>query len=124
MKESKTTIGKEGEKAARSFLEAHGYSVLETNWHFHHFELDIIAEKDGELVVVEVKTRSENYLVAPEDAVDANKIRRTVQAADAYARLSNRELPIRFDIITLTKNASGEYHVEEHIEDAFFPPVN
>ncbi len=123
MKESKTKIGKEGEIAARSFLEKRGYRILHANWHFHHFELDMVAEKDGELVVVEVKTRSVNYLVAPEDAVDAGKIRRIVQAADAYARLFNVELPVRFDIVALIKDAEGNYQVEEHIEDAFYAPV-
>ena len=123
MKPSKTKIGKEGEQEARSYLEKRGYHIVCTNWHFHHYELDIIAEKEDELIVVEVKTRSEDFLVSPEDAVDEPKIRRIVQAADAYARLFNVELPIRFDIITLTKDAQGVCHVEEHIPDAFYAPL-
>lgn len=123
MKPSKTKIGKEGELEARSYLEKRGYHIVCTNWHFHHYELDIIAEKEDELIVVEVKTRSENFLVSPEDAVDEPKIRRIVQAADAYARLFNVKLPIRFDIITLTKDAQGVCHVEEHIPDAFYAPL-
>ena len=41
-----------------------------TNWHWHHYELDIIAVKEDELIVVEVKTRSEDFLLSPEDAVE------------------------------------------------------
>lgn len=73
--------GKEGESVARAFLEKRGYRITHTNWHWHHYELDIVAVKDACLVVVEVKTRSGDYLLAPEEAVDTLKIRRIVAAA-------------------------------------------
>ena len=79
-------MGREGESEARAYLVKHGYNVLHTNWHWHHYELDIIAVKEDELIVVEVKTRSEDFLLSPEDAVDIKKIRRIVAAADAYVR--------------------------------------
>ncbi len=112
--------GKDGEVFAREFLIKREYTVLETNWHWHHYELDIIAVKDNELVIVEVKTRSENFLLSPEVSVDNKKIRRIVSAADAYVRNYNIDLPVRFDIITLVKTERG-YRVE-HIEDAFYAP--
>ena len=77
-------------------------------------------KEDGELVVVEVKTRSDDYLLAPEEAVDNGKIRRIVTAADAYVRFFNLELPVRFDIITVIKKG-GDYEID-HIEDAFYAP--
>ena len=110
--------GKDGESVARAFLEKQGYKITHTNWHWHHYELDIVAVKDTWLVVVEVKTRSDDYLLAPEDAVDAPKIRRIVAAADAYVRFFNLELPVRFDIITVIKK--GEESEIDHIEDAFY----
>ena len=112
--------GKDGESVARAFLEKQGYRITHTNWHWHHYELDIVAVKDACLVVVEVKTRSEDYLLAPEEAVDAPKIRRIVAAADAYVRFFNLELPVRFDIITLVKEKDG-FRIE-HIDDAFYAP--
>lgn len=57
--------GKDGESVARAFLEKQGYKITHTNWHWHHYELDIVAVKDTWLVVVEVKTRSDDYLLAP-----------------------------------------------------------
>ena len=74
------------------------------------------------MVIVEVKTRSENYLVDPEEAIDNGKIRRLVASADAYARLYNWEGPVRFDIIFLIGSAEHHYQLE-HLEDAFYPPV-
>ena len=56
--------GKDGESVARAFLEKKGYKITHTNWHWHHYELDIVAVKDTWLVVVEVKTRSDDYLLA------------------------------------------------------------
>ena len=47
-------MGREGESEARAYLVKHGYNVLHTNWHWHHYELDIIAVKEDELIVVEV----------------------------------------------------------------------
>lgn len=113
-------LGKEGEVLARDYLIRQGYTVLHTNWRWHRYELDIVATKDDELVVVEVKTRSGNYLVSPEDAVDNKKIRHIVLATDAYIRYFNLDLPVRFDIITLIKEKEG-YQIE-HLDDAFYAP--
>lgn len=44
-------MGREGESEARAYLVKHGYNVLHTNWHWHHYELDIIAVKEDELIV-------------------------------------------------------------------------
>lgn len=114
-------IGKEGEEEARDYLIKQGYVIFHTNWHWHHYELDIVATIDDELVVVEVKTRSEDYLLSPEEAVDKGKIKRTVAAADVYARFFRLNMPIRFDIITLIKKEDG-YDID-HIEDAFYAPL-
>ncbi|MDR3252276.1 MAG: YraN family protein [Tannerella sp.] len=114
--------GKQGEQLACSYLEGKGYSILDVNWHFQHYELDIVASFGGELVIVEVKTRSHDYLIAPSLAVDARKIRRTVIAADAYCRIKRVDMSARFDIISVIKTGSS-YKVEDHIEDAFYPPV-
>jgi Predicted endonuclease distantly related to archaeal Holliday junction resolvase len=114
--------GREGESEAESFLKKKEYNILHRNWHYHHYELDIVAEKDGEVVVVEVKTRSEDYLLSPEDAIDNRKIRRIVAAADAYVRLFNIDAPVRFDVINVIKKGSG--YDMDHIEDAFYAPVN
>ncbi|WP_280745435.1 MULTISPECIES: YraN family protein [unclassified Parabacteroides] len=114
-------IGKEGEEEARNYLVKQEYIIYHTNWHFRHYELDIVATKDDELVIVEVKTRSDGYLIAPEDAVDRGKIKRIVAAADVYARYFRINMPVRFDIITLIKNDDG-YEIE-HIEDAFYAPL-
>lgn len=113
-------LGKDGEAVAREYLIRKGYTVMHSNWHWHHYELDIVALKDGEVVVVEVKTRSADFLISPEEAVDNKKIKRIVAAADAYVRYFNLDYPVRFDIITLIKSREG-YQIE-HLDDAFYAP--
>jgi putative endonuclease len=119
----KNDTGKAGEAAACGWLREHGYRILQTNWRFHRYELDIVATNDRELVVVEVKTRAEDYLVPPEKSVGQTKIRRIAAAADAYVQMYKVEFPVRFDVISLTQNGQV-CTVLEHIEDAFFAPVN
>jgi len=110
-------LGILGEKRAIDYLKAKGYLILDTNWRVGRYELDVVAQYEGELVFVEVKTRSEQLLKAPEESVDRKKIRHIVAAANQYVKRSPLHLPVRFDIIAITGEAL------EHIEEAFYPPV-
>lgn len=114
--------GREGENEARRYLESCGYCVLHVNWRWHRYELDIVARQGGELVVVEVKTRSAGYLVDPGEAVDRPKIRRIVAAADAYVRRFHIEQPVRFDVMLLVKE-KDTFRID-HLKDAFYAPVH
>lgn len=114
-------LGKAGEDAAVAYLERNGYLVRHRNWRKGHFELDIVVAKDNELVVIEVKTRSNTAFAQPEDAVNVLKIRRTVRAADTYMKLFQVDIPVRFDIITVV-GGKGDFKIE-HIKEAFYPPL-
>lgn len=114
-------LGKEGEAVAATYLIKKGYEIRHRNWHSGHRDLDIVAQKDGELIIVEVKTRSDACFGRPEEAVDRRKIRSIVASTDAYIRKFAIDLPVRFDIITVT-GSQPPFRIE-HIEDAFFPPV-
>jgi Predicted endonuclease distantly related to archaeal Holliday junction resolvase len=118
----KNETGKKGEEVACTYLKTCGFRILHTNWRFHHYELDIIATNGKELVVVEVKTRSKDYLLNPEDSIDHRKIRRITTATDAYIRKNNINMPVRFDVLCLTKDNIA-YTIERHIEDAFLAPI-
>ncbi|MEG0948781.1 MAG: YraN family protein [Bacteroidales bacterium] len=114
-------IGQEGEQIACRYLRNKGYEICHTNWRSGHYELDIVACNEEEVVIIEVKTRSSLKFEAPELAVDQRKIRRLVCAADHYIKLFHIELPVRFDIISVLLLPEGE-HID-HIPDAFYPPV-
>lgn len=113
-------LGRRGEQIAAEHLRNNGYRILEQNWRFKHAEIDIIAEKGGELVFVEVKTRTGDWYGDPEVAVDWRKERYLQRASAAYINLKRYDGEIRFDILAITfrENSSHDLY---HIEDAFFP---
>lgn len=112
-------LGKIGEELAVKHLVDKGYQILERNWHSGHKEIDIIAFKDGVLVIVEVKTRKSEAYGEPENAVGDSKQRMLIRAADAYVRYKNLDMDVRFDIISIIVNERGRRI--KHIEDAFTP---
>lgn len=115
-------LGKLGEDLAAAHLEENGYSILERNFVIQKAEIDIIAQKDAVLAVVEVKTRSSLDFGSPQDFVKQKKIQLLIKAVNAY--INDREkdfqedLEIRFDIVAIHKN--GESFAIEHLTDAFY----
>src|ERR1700754_87960 len=110
-------LGKLGEELAVAFLQKKGYTILETNWTFQKAEIDIIAQKENTLAIVEVKTRSTVDFGLPQDFVKPKKIQLLVKAVNEYVISNDLDVEIRFDIIAVSKNA--EAYKIEHIEDAF-----
>ena len=120
-------LGELGEKRAKEYLEAKGYKIRHTNWHnttvfgkTGKLELDIIAEKDSWLIIVEVKTRSTETFEHPEEAITLRKIKNIVNAAHDYILQYDWNGNTRFDVISVIPHGQ-EFYIE-HIEDAFLSP--
>jgi putative endonuclease len=114
-------LGKIGEDEAVRFLMAKGYVIRHRDWHCGKKDLDIVAEKDHELIIVEVKTRTDERFGSPEDAVTPVKIRRIIASTEAYLQTFELDMPVRFDIVSVT-GKTPPFHVE-HIMNAFYPPI-
>lgn len=114
-------LGKAGEEAAQTYLRQKGYTIRDVNWRTGNMELDIVAENEEYLVMVEVKTRASATIMHPADAVNNTRIRRMVAAADLYIRKNEIDKETRFDIISMIPHGS-DFEIE-HIEDAFLPPL-
>ena len=115
-------VGRQGEDIACAELIKQGCAILERNWRSDRHEIDIIASRGNRLIIVEVKTRS-NEDDDPLDAIDRRKMLKMVSAANAYiATLAEgHAMEIQFDIFAITGDSSG-YRIE-HIPDAFYPPL-
>ena len=115
-------LGELGEKRAQAYLVSKGYKIRHVNWHIYKLELDIVAEKDDWLIVVEVKTRSTETFEHPEEAITLKKIRNIVRAAHEYIMQFDWQGETRFDVISVIPHGQ-EFYID-HIEDAFLSPVN
>jgi len=114
-------IGDIAEGLAQKHLLKLGYKIKETNWYHGHLELDIIAEDNNELVIVEVKSRNGIRYEHPSEAVTNSKIKRIVEAADAYILEKDIDLETRFDVITVIF-IQQKYELE-HFKDSFYPTL-
>ncbi|MFD1906071.1 YraN family protein [Paenibacillus rhizoplanae] len=66
--------GAAAEQAARMYLTSRGYLIRDHNWRCRSGELDIIAEYEGALVFIEVRSRSGSAMQGTaEESVDARK---------------------------------------------------
>ena len=114
----KNSLGNKGEKLACDYLIKNGYKILERNWRFGRFEIDIIAQKNNLIVIVEVKTRSNDYFVAPQQTLKKKQIENILQAANHYITQKNLDSEVRLDIIGLIKNKNT--FTLKHLKDAFY----
>jgi len=111
-------LGNIGEQMAVDFLIKKGYEILERNWHFKKAEIDIIAQIDDTLVLVEVKTRSTDVFGDPQDFLKEKQKKMLVQTMDHYVTSKDLDMEVRFDVIGIVKN-NNESSIT-HLEDAFF----
>lgn len=118
MAKTNTEKGRIGEEMAVAFLRNRGLSILETNWRYHHLELDIIAQDGDILVFVEVKTRATSFFGNPEDAISPQKISRLLNASEAYIFEKDFRGDARFDVISIIM-PYGKKPELEYFEDAF-----
>lgn len=115
------TLGQKGELLAEQHLRQAGYKILHRNWKSGKKELDIVAENKDFIVFVEVKTRTENFLVDPASAVARKKRESIIFAADAYIRKYDINKESRFDVIIVI--SKGKTHDIDHIEGAYYPTL-
>lgn len=118
----KTEKGSKAEDLAAEYLSGKGYKVLERNWRSGHREIDIIAESQNRLVIVEVKARSDKNAETPAELLSRQKMRFLADAAEDYIFKKNILMETRFDMISII--FSKNERKIEHIESVFIPGVN
>jgi len=99
-------------------MKRRGYEVIGTGFKARRGEIDLLCRRDGELVVVEVKTRTSDAFGAPHEAVGSRKRHALMQAAAEYRLLAGWRGPIRFAVVGLLVRSEGGFDAEL-IEDPF-----
>ncbi|QTE30552.1 YraN family protein [Pengzhenrongella sicca] len=110
---AKDAVGRYGERVAAAYLENGGWQVLDRNWRGRDGELDLVALRAGELIVVEVKTRRGLRFGHPAEAVTARKRARLRRlTAQWLAAHDVHPRSLRIDVIAVLVQRSGAAHVE------------
>lgn len=115
-------LGRRGEDAAATYLEAHGWVVVARNYRFGRREVDLVIRRDGILAFVEVKTRSGDGFGSPQDAITRLKRREIEAVAAQYlVRFPPGDVDIRFDAVSVRRWRGRSALEIEHLEDAWRP---
>jgi putative endonuclease len=102
MTNTKIKLGARGEALAVKYLKGLGYTIVEQNFRVRVGEIDIIAEQEGTLVFIEVKTRTDTRFGPPFESITASKKKHLSKAALEYMnRHDCHDLPARFDVISV-----------------------
>lgn len=118
----KKTLGQMGEEFVADFLRKHGHIVIKRNYKNRYAEIDIIAEDKNNIVFVEVKTRTEGYMVSGIEAVDAAKRERLTNAANMLVSILKTPKTPRMDVaeVTVTVKEDGKIAYKlKYIKSAF-----
>ena len=98
-------IGNKYEDKSVETLVKEAYRILERNYQNRFGEIDIIAEKNKEIVFVEVKYRKTNKFGYGYEAVDRRKIMKILKLANYYIQSKKyQDYKIRFDCMSYLGN--------------------
>lgn len=111
-------LGRFGEIVASRYLRCQGYDIVSAHYQSRFGEIDLIAEDKKYICFVEVKTRSENMISAPADAVDFSKRNKIISTSQIFIKEYKTEKQIRYDIIEVLFENDEPVKIN-HIKNAF-----
>ena len=107
-------MGRWGERLAAWYLFFHGCRILERNYRYGRWEIDIVARerRTGTLLFVEVKTRANTSFGRPVDAVTASKQHFLTRAAQGYLKAHRTpDARTRFDVVEVYTRPLRVVHI-------------
>lgn len=111
-------LGKKGEEIACIYIKKNKYKILEKNFRYRKYEIDIIAKEEKEIVFIEVKTRSSKICGLPAESVTPKKKKHIYKAASFYLHIHGKENAYcRFDVIEIYfyKKSYYIHHIKQVI---------
>lgn len=116
----KTQFGNLTEKYALQYLESKGYGIISKNYRQPWGEIDLIAEKEGILVFVEVKANNKEIEgFEPELRVNREKIKKIIRTARTFIaeKRYGPEQGWQIDIIAITLDKSRKMAKISHFKN-------
>jgi putative endonuclease len=116
----KNIIGQFGENLANTYLQTKKYQILERNYRLGHLELDIVAKKDGQFFLFEIKTRRYHQTNIGEALISKGQIENLKKAARRYAAKFHLNFTlIHFDLIVIIVNQQQNSVKLKHYQNIF-----
>lgn len=120
---SKQDLANIGENIAAKHLIRQGYALLCRNFRCRLGEIDLIVEKDQQLIFVEVKTRSYHSISSAVENITYRKQQRISHTAFEYIKQNSQfaKYNTRFDAIVVLHDKQDDCFSVRHFADAFLP---
>jgi putative endonuclease len=116
--------GRRGELVALILLTLKGYRLRHRNWRGTTGELDLVFDRRGEVVFVEVKARSGEMFGGAVGAVDRDKQSAMTRTAASYlSRHGLWERPVRFDVVTVERRSGLPGWRVRHLKNVIRPDL-
>lgn len=112
-------LGKYGEQLGAEYLTANEFTILQLNWKYSYYEIDIIASKNRVLHFIEIKTRKSTRFGFPEESAGRKKMEKINKAANNYMAKHPNWNRVQYDVLSISFSENG--HPEFLlIEDVYF----
>lgn len=116
-RDDRKQLGNWGESVAAHHLEAHGYAIVARNWRCQLGEIDLVAQKNGWISFVEVKTRRGRQMGLPEEGLTARKQQKLLALAQQYIADFDLDVDWQIDLIAVELDRQGKLLRVEHLQN-------
>ena len=124
-------LGAWAEQQAAQLMQQQDFQLIARNWHSRYGELDLVMQREQELVFVEVKARAKTGYALAYESVSSAKQRKVLQTAVCFIQKNPQfaHYYYRFDVIcfdfpqkiakTVQQDFSNFHYDLQWIENAF-----
>src|ERR1043165_1549242 len=101
MQQTFQDLGQWAEQTALAFLQSHDYECVTQNYHSRYGEIDLIVQRQQELVFVEVKARSAGSYAEACEVISPTQQRKIIKTAQLFLQKYPKyyDFDCRFDVI-------------------------
>ena len=117
MKKFNLKTGRIGEQLAKEYLLKNNYEIIDENYKTKYGEIDLIFEKNNQLVFVEVRTKKNETFGSPEESLDKKKLRKILLNAKSYISIKKWQKESRIDAICIVLNNNNSINRLNHYEN-------
>jgi len=122
MTTTKLDMGARAEQIAVDYLRDNGFIIRNINWRTGHKEVDIVAEKNGRIHIVEVRSLNSSFFQRPCDTINRAKQRNLIAAAHAYIQRYKLTMEVQLDVVSVV--FTGAEHSLDYFPNAIYPKLN